>query len=87
MVEGVRICVGKMKMKPKYNPPICFVISFFFLSFLISTTAALRGDEDKIRFENIVKDGLCICSKDKKLRHQVQVVDRRKNRRGLRNLT
>ena len=37
--------------------------------FLISTNAALRGDEDKIRLENIVKDGLCICSKDKKLRH------------------
>ena len=35
----------------------------------ISTTAALRGDEDKIKLENIVKDGLCICSKDKKLRH------------------
>lgn len=37
--------------------------------FFISTTAALRGDEDKIILENIVNDGLCICSKDKKLRH------------------
>ena len=37
--------------------------------FLISTTAALRGHEDKIRLENIAKDGLCICSKDKKLCH------------------
>ena len=27
MVEGVRICVGKIKMKPKYHPPTCFVIS------------------------------------------------------------
>ena len=72
MVEGVRICVGKIKMKPKYHPPICFVIPFFLGGVgcvEISTTAALRGDEDKIKLENIVKDGLCICSKDKKLRH------------------